>query len=684
MAEGFAEGGDQDNIFSSTRFDKTVVANPDAEDWRCKLCTVIDKRLKMIQCDSCDEWFHFRCVGLTSYKATDLWVCTTCLQHNKQYKQPATCATCDKANDSKVIRCKQCFTVHHTSCVNIQDDLVPSDWVCDNCVCDKASVKTKCTTSSARAKANLKLQMLSAIKVLKDKKAAEELNIAKKFLDEQHERELGYILSKYQTIKDLDPEDDELNDTVSKEEDKSAVDVIKSKRLKNWLQDQNFSHLKSKDNPIIDKLSLSESKSDNGSKFTGTKQSHHQNQSATSKGQVSTINTYCNPQPPLVHPIQDDVEPVLLNRLQIAARQAVTKDLPHFYGDAEDWPIFISAYNNTTKICGYRDEENLSRLQKCLKGDARTAVSNFLTFPQGVPRVIETLRMLFGNEEQIFIALLSKIRKQQAPKPDDLMSLVHYSISVQNLCGTLETAGMANIMRNILLVQELVDKLPPQIKLNWGIYKINLSEVTLKHLSDWLYEIAKAACSVTTFSSKSHRQDKEETSKSQVTENKSKDKRSDFYVHQSAPEQSKSTFSNAARTQESSHSVNNVKKCCLCPNGSHMLNDCQEFKKMSSEQRWLTVKNHKLCRFCLGPHYYMKCKQRSVCGVNGCEFKHHPKLHQTMILDPKKMENPSGNSNLVPKQFNAHLELSRLATLRYIVVRVYNGPKMLQIVAFLD
>lgn len=115
-----------------------------------------------------------------------------------------------------------------------------------------------------------------------------------------------------------------------------------------------------------------------------------------------------------------------------------------------------------------------------MKGDAKKAVLNYLTFSNGVPRVIETLRMLFGNREKIFYTLLEKIRKQSPPKSDNLTSIVDYALSVQNLNGTIETSGLINENNNSLLIHELVDRLPPTIKLSWGIYKINLPQVTMK------------------------------------------------------------------------------------------------------------------------------------------------------------------------------------------------------------
>lgn len=67
------------------------------------------------------------------------------------------------------------------------------------------------------------------------------------------------------------------------------------------------------------------------------------------------------------------------------------------------------------------------------------------------------------------------------------------------------------------------------------------------------------------------------------------------------------------------------------------------------------------------------------------QFKHHPKLHQTnFVLPAHKKDEKSGSTNLATKQGHVHSDRTLLATFRYIVVRLYNRPKMLQVVAFLD
>lgn len=93
--------------------------------------------------------------------------------------------------------------------------------------------------------------------------------------------------------------------------------------------------------------------------------------------------------------------PETLSKTQIAARHVVAKSLPTFNGRPEDWPMFISRFNNSTETCGFSNQENLDRLQNCLRGSALEAVRSRLLSADSVPDIIEVLRMLYGRPELI-------------------------------------------------------------------------------------------------------------------------------------------------------------------------------------------------------------------------------------------------------------------------------------------
>ncbi|XP_062704460.1 mucin-17-like [Aedes albopictus] len=172
--------------------------------------------------------------------------------------------------------------------------------------------------------------------------------------------------------------------------------------------------------------------------------------------------------------------PVGPTQQQLLARQVMPRDLPPFRGDPEDWPLFFSAYTNSTAACGYSNVENLARLQRALQGKAFEAVKSRLLLPACVPHVMSTLYMLYGRPELIIQTLLDKVRETPAPRADRLETLITFGMAVQNLCDHIEATGQMAHMCNPVLLRELVDKIPAQLRLNWALYKQQLATADLR------------------------------------------------------------------------------------------------------------------------------------------------------------------------------------------------------------
>ncbi|XP_046868372.1 dynein axonemal heavy chain 2 [Drosophila willistoni] len=155
----------------------------------------------------------------------------------------------------------------------------------------------------------------------------------------------------------------------------------------------------------------------------------------------------------------------LLSSEQIAARQVLNKDLPVFSGKPEEWLLFISHYEQSTERCGISNEENLIRLQKCLKGAAWDAVRGKLMCPETVPYAIGMLRMLYGRPEIIHSSLQRKLREEPAARSNNLDSVIQLALAVQNYCATLVAIGLKEYLHDPALLGELVEKLPGELKL---------------------------------------------------------------------------------------------------------------------------------------------------------------------------------------------------------------------------
>ncbi|XP_055632393.1 uncharacterized protein LOC129772888 [Toxorhynchites rutilus septentrionalis] len=162
------------------------------------------------------------------------------------------------------------------------------------------------------------------------------------------------------------------------------------------------------------------------------------------------------------------------------------KELPHFSGNPEDWPIFICSFEQTTAACVYTDAENLIRLQRCLKGHALESVRSRLLLPSSVPQVISTLRTLYGRPELLIRSLIEKVHRAPAPRHDRLETVVEFGLTVQNLVDHLKAANQVLHLANPVLVQELVEKLPGSLKMEWAVYKSRQPDATLATFGEFM------------------------------------------------------------------------------------------------------------------------------------------------------------------------------------------------------
>ncbi|GBP02981.1 hypothetical protein EVAR_69129_1 [Eumeta japonica] len=331
---------------------------------------------------------------------------------------------------------------------------------------------------------------------------------------------------------------------------------------------------------------------------------------------------------------------------QLAARQAIPRDLPNFHGDPEEWPLFVSSFENSTSVAGYSHAENLIRLQNCLKGRAKELVKSKLMLPTMVPEIIQTLRMYFGRPEHILERVIEKARQLPPPK-DRLESMIDFALAVKNIYSTMETCKMESHMNNPMLVKEFVGKLSSQYKLNWAMYPKDHRIPIVKTFSDWIFQIADAASSVVS-------------------------------AIPAAKNANINTHTEARQFQL---------KCYVCE-GEHKVSVCGEFKQLSLQRKWDVVKKNNLCRLCLNKHKG-KCFVKKECGANGCKIKHHRLLHNyNDESDPVhiKQNTTMQSNNTSSEMINSHstTQQTQSKIFRILPIRLHKKNGFINTYAFLD
>ncbi|XP_062537760.1 uncharacterized protein LOC134206081 [Armigeres subalbatus] len=343
-------------------------------------------------------------------------------------------------------------------------------------------------------------------------------------------------------------------------------------------------------------------------------------------------------------------------KAQMSARQFLSRKLPTFSGKLEEWPMFVSSYETSTKACGFSDVENLARLQECLKGEALEAVRSRLLLPKSVSKIIETLRMLYGKPERLLNMLLSKVRNAAPPKADRLASFISFGIVVQQLADHLEATGLTTHLVNPMLIQELTEKLPAGTQLEWVRYRRKSKTVTLRSLSNFLSNIVKDASEVAAYGEGSSRSG-ELGSKI----GKSRSRANDGYVHSH----------DVAENRSSSPPLRERKPCRICGRVDHRIRNCDRFRRLQLGERWEAVRRWKLCQLCLNEHGTAGCKLRFRCNVEGCKERHNPLLH---------FVRPAEGLNC-----NVHAVHPKPTVIfRMMPVTLYCGKHAVNTIAFLD
>lgn len=283
-------------------------------------------------------------------------------------------------------------------------------------------------------------------------------------------------------------------------------------------------------------------------------------------------------------------------------------DLPEFTGLPQQWPIFITAFRDSTNAFGYSNLENNLRLQKSIKGDARKAVESLLIFPDNIENVLSQLEFLYGRPECLIRCQIEEVRKVANINENRLDLIVPFSTKVQNMATFMETVNSHHHLANPILMEELVSKLPINKQLEWVQYSLSINpNPNIKDFSVWLNHTARLISKLVI-----------PTATKEVEQGKGYSK------------SSKKTVLHATKNEIAENlSAEKQTTCSMCKE-QHKLFKCPRFSDASIDDRWIHVKKTRLCFSCLNyGHTTFSCRHKRPCGINECKKFHNKMLHET-------------------------------------------------------
>lgn len=299
----------------------------------------------------------------------------------------------------------------------------------------------------------------------------------------------------------------------------------------------------------------------------------------------------------------NDRQPTLINRL------AINKQNLSFSGNTMEWLRFKKAFEHSTAMGGYSDQENVDRLFNCLKGSARESVESLMMTTSSGIEIMKALERRFGNEDEVVLKLVGAIRalpKLSSGKTD----IVEFASTVKNNVTAMLSVGHTGYINNIELMRDLLSKLTHVTISRYNDYVASSDNNSdLRTLADFLdreADLASRAGTASLFGS---------TYRDAINRGDKRNASSTRRVNAIGFEQNAGSSENSI--------------CWYCTEKGHRVANCQEFLNISVDDRWKWVKtkNNDRCFKCLGPRHFARSCNAPRCNNNGCDGPHHTLLH---------------------------------------------------------
>ncbi|XP_055538219.1 uncharacterized protein LOC129725877 [Wyeomyia smithii] len=592
-----------------------------------------------VQCERCEEWYHFGCAGVDDSIAEEVWFCTTCIGEDSSARQSLGAPGKTKIHP---------VVIEHQPAEGGTNKEVGE-------IASKEKASKSLRISRERAQDNSGCsESEQDEQISNDNEPRREIH---EKVDDRSCSESGLLGGRKRWKKRLQLEKT-INQIAEDDSDTAGEDVDGSIcSLGTVLPEK-----RSTRNPNADELNNSKSSTSASKKHT-TKSSKR----SSKNGRPSFEKDDDNLESSMGEKDSDDeIKVEGPTRLKIASRQVFPRTLPKFYGAAEEWPVFISAYEHANQSCGFTNAENLVRLQEALRGRALETVRNRLLLPENVPLIIEKLRKRFGNPEILSTRLAKRIQQLDGPSSESLESVIEFGSAVEEFSQHLKAAGLVDHLKNPILMQSLVQKLPTYYAMEWVDYKRRAKTVDLEPFGAFMEGLVEKALEATF----------EKTDLDGKVKGKEKPKLKAF-VHatdvgnqesQRNQKEAKKGLEQKSSNQQRQREYN----CSVCQKPGHYGRSCQEFLKQSVEERWKTVKRLNLCPLCLYDHGQRSCRIRMRCKEDGCLEQHNTLLHS------------SGSAAQIRAQCNSHREKGRAVLFRMAPVTLHHGRKAVDVPALID
>ena len=297
--------------------------------------------------------------------------------------------------------------------------------------------------------------------------------------------------------------------------------------------------------------------------------------------------------------------------------------LAQYNGDPLQWHEWYGQFKSAIDSQTLTDDLKLTYLKTLVTGKAKIAIAEFAYCGLMYKDALRTLERKFGQPQAVVSAHLDKLSNFPPLKMHNSDNIINYSAAISSLVGVFKSLSYDADLKSASLLNQAVQKLPPNMKEPWSLFTVKKHWVkpTLLDFNDWLKEKAEAHDLMKQSATKA----KPEENITSVTKTKTASK---VFASNSQQRETKKQMPSA--------STNTYFRCTACK-GNHRLWECRVFKEKTPTQRAKLVADNKLCFSCLREkHTFRQCPQPRKCRAEGCNSSHNTLLHGAdRVIDVK-------------------------------------------------
>ena len=168
--------------------------------------------------------------------------------------------------------------------------------------------------------------------------------------------------------------------------------------------------------------------------------------------------------------------------------------LAQYNGDPLQWHEWHGQFKSAIDSQTLTDDVKLTYLRTLVTGKAKIAIAEFACCGLMYKDALRTLEHKFGQPQAVVSAHLDKLSNFPPLKMHNSDNIINYSAAISSLVGVFKSLSYDADLKSASLLNQAVQKLPPNMKESWSLFTVKKHWVkpTLLDFNYWLKEKAEA------------------------------------------------------------------------------------------------------------------------------------------------------------------------------------------------